>query len=113
MLRNISRIAIGQRRLAQHVIRVTIAARFIGAAVASASSMVWPVTNWLPSMRMARSTPLRIRGSPPFAISLVSAEPQPALATGADQFAGNQQTPGGGIDEQRWRFAQMRASRPC
>src|SRR5476649_340968 len=39
--------------------------------------MVWPVTNWLPSMRMARSTPLRISGSPPLAMSLPIAELRP------------------------------------
>ena len=42
-----------------------------------ASSIVCPVTNWLPNMRIARSTPLRINGSPPFAIRRVNAAPRP------------------------------------
>ena len=71
--------------------------------------MVWPVTNWLPSMRMARSTPLRISGSPPLPINLVSAEPRPGFAAGADQLTGDQQAPGGGVDEQRRRFAEVLA----
>ena len=43
-----------------------------------ASSMVWPQTNCSPSSRIARSTPSRIRGSPPRPISLVSAAERPA-----------------------------------
>ena len=39
--------------------------------------MVWPQTNCSPSIRMARSTPLRITGSPPRTISRVSAEESP------------------------------------
>jgi hypothetical protein len=59
-------------------------------------------------MRIARSTPLRISGSPPLEISLVSAEPRPVSLL-VDQFAGDQQAPGGGIHEQRRRFAQVLA----
>ena len=40
----------------------------------SASAMVWPVTNCSPIIRMAMSMPRRITGSPPRAISRVSAE---------------------------------------
>ncbi len=46
--------------------------------LASASSMVWPVTNCSPIIRMARSVPRRMTGSPPRAIRRVSAAPSPA-----------------------------------
>src|SRR5258707_7130621 len=41
--------------------------------LASASSMVWPQTNFSPIRRRPRSTPLRISGSPPRPIRRVSA----------------------------------------
>ena len=45
---------------------------------ASASAMVWPVTNCSPIMRMARSVPLRIKGSPPRPMRRVRAWPSEA-----------------------------------
>ena len=39
--------------------------------------MVWPATNWLPSIRIAISTPRRISGSPPRAIRRPSAAASP------------------------------------
>ncbi len=46
--------------------------------LASASSIVWPVTNCSPIIRIAMSTPRRITGSPPRAISRVRAAESPA-----------------------------------
>src|SRR5471032_830652 len=70
--------------------------------------MVWPVTNWLPSMRMARSTPLRISGSPPLAMSLPIAELRPVsllVLTSLPVIS----RPGRRVDEHRRRFAQVLA----
>src|SRR5690606_17243274 len=50
----------------------------MGRAFSSASSMVCPVTNCSPIMRMAMSTPLRTNGSPPLATSRPRAADMPA-----------------------------------
>ena len=71
------RVLGGRRRFAQHVVGEREAARLAVAALPSASSMVRPVTNCSPISRMATSTPARMIGSPPRAMSRVSAADRP------------------------------------
>ena len=83
-------------------------------ALASASAMVSPVTNCSPIRRIAMSTPLRISGSPLRADDAAQRGAQARFAVRGDQLAGEQQAPGGGVDEQRRAVRRdARASRRC
>ena len=79
-------------------------------ALTSACAMVSPVTNCSPIMRIAMSTPLRISGSPPRATTWRSVLDRPAVAVRGHQLAGQQQTPGRGVDEQRRALPEVRSA---
>ena len=60
-------------------------------------------------MRIAVSTLARMTGAPERAMSRVSAAREPGLVDRGNEPAGDQQTPGRGVDERRRRLADMGA----
>ena len=77
-------------------------------------SIVRPVTNCRPRRRIARSTPLRISGSPPLRSSDAQRLLERAVAARVDELAGDEQAPRRGVDEQRRRLRRRAStSRPA
>ncbi len=103
------RIEFGQRRFAQHVVRVAVAARFVVAAVfqrlvdglAGDELVAQHAHRHVDALADQRFAALGDHAR--------ERRAQALLAIGRDQLAGDEQAPGGRVDEQRRRLAQVLA----
>ena len=96
-----------QRRFAQHVVGITITTLFIVAAIFQRLGDGLAGDELVAQHPHRQIDALADQRLTAFGDQLGESRTEALLAAGANQLAGHQQTPGGGIDEQRRRFAQM------
>ena len=98
-----------QRRFAQHVVGIAITARLVGAAVFQRFDYGLAGDELIAQHAHGQVHSLADQRFAAFGNQLGHRRAQTLFAAGADQLAGNQQAPGGGIDEERRRLAQVAA----